>query len=183
MICGSVNAVTRRQLEKAEAAGFGNVRLGNRQKLTDWIRTAEGAKTLEAWGRQIEGSSGFFIDTNDVPGEESAAAWGQARGMNVLQVGDTIANTLAYAVRYFLDREIRRLLLLTGGDVLFHAMREMGVKELTPLAEVEPGVILAEFRYGDRKCRVLTKSGGFGTEHVMVRLAGEISERGAEEAV
>lgn len=174
VICGSVNGVTKCQLERAEEAGFRRVRLNNRQKLTDWIRTPEGAGELEKWQRQSRECRGFLIDTNDLPAEESASAWGRRNGLNVLEVGERAADTLAAVAHSFLDSGTRQLLLLTGGDVLFHTMRDMDVTELTPLAEVEPGVILAEFRYRESTLRVLTKSGGFGTEDVMIRIAGQL---------
>ena len=76
-----------------------------------------------------------------------------------------------------LEHEVSRLLLLTGGDVLYHVMRELEVSELEPLAEVSPGVILASFVFREKKRLVLTKSGGFGEEDLFVRIYENLRSR------
>ena len=76
-----------------------------------------------------------------------------------------------------LEHEVSRLLLLTGGDVLYHVMRELEVSELEPLAEVSPGVILSSFVFREKKRLVLTKSGGFGEEDLFVRIYENLRSR------
>ncbi len=180
VISGSVNAVTKKQLEAARKAGFSSIHLNNSQKLSGWVHTSEGKQAAEDWQREIGKRKHFLIDTNDSPEEESAMDWGASHGMDVLQVGNAIAETLACLVHSFLDAGTKQLFLLTGGDVLFHSMREMGIRELTPLAEVQPGVILAEFIRNGSPYRILTKSGGFGAEDVLIRLAEQTERKGAE---
>jgi uncharacterized protein YgbK (DUF1537 family) len=90
--------------------------------------------------------------------------------MDARQVGSRIADTLAHLVKELAEREPDRLMLLTGGDVLFHTMKVLGVKELEPVSEVSPGVILSLYRCGSSFRPVLTKSGGFGKEDLFVQL-------------
>lgn len=171
VVCGSVNEVTRRQIHVARDAGFGYCRLSNREKLTDCLRTEEGADALARLCRAAQEEKVFIIDTNDDAGEEKAAEMGGRLGMTVQEVGSTIADTLAFVTGELLARGTDRMLLLTGGDVLYHTMQRMGITELTPLAEVSPGVILTAFRYGDKKQYVLTKSGGFGDDQLLIRVS------------
>ena len=76
-----------------------------------------------------------------------------------------------------LARGIRRNLLLTGGDVLFHTMQRMGITALEPLEEVSAGVILTRFSYQGRDQYVLTKSGGFGDEQLLIRMGQAFDHR------
>jgi uncharacterized protein YgbK (DUF1537 family) len=116
-------------------------------------------------------SDRFVLDTADPASGENALDWGKRRGMDARQVGSRIADTLARLVKDIVETDPDRLLLLTGGDVLFHTMNVLGVTELEPLEEVSPGVILSLYRLGSSVRPVLTKSGGFGEEDLFVRLA------------
>ena len=65
-------------------------------------------------------------------------------------------------------------LLLTGGDTLLQCMNCVGVRELEPVCELEKGVVLAKFTYRGCTRYVITKSGGFGQEDLLVKLAERI---------
>ncbi len=172
VVCGSVNEVTRRQVARARGAGFGYENLPIRDKLTDFLQTPEGDARIAGLVDRIRENDSFIIDTNDLPGEETAAGWGAEHGMEIREVGAAIADSLGYLVSRLLDESPDRMLLLTGGDVLFHSMSRMGVTRLKPLAEVSPGVILSSFVYRGRERFVLTKSGGFGGEDLLTELGG-----------
>ena len=170
VVSGSVNDVTRRQIDAAKKAGFGYQNLSVRDKMTDYLWTEEGALKRRELMERIAGSECFVLDTADPVCGEKALNWGKSRGMDARQVGSRIADTLAHLVKELAEREPDRLMLLTGGDVLFHTMKVLGVKELEPVSEVSPGVILSLYRCGSSFRPVLTKSGGFGKEDLFVQL-------------
>ena len=64
---------------------------------------------------------------------------------------------------------------LTGGDTLLQCMNCVGIKELEPVCEVEKGVVLARFTYRGCTRYVITKSGGFGHEKLLLDLADRIA--------
>ena len=165
-----MNDVTRRQIDAAKKAGFGYQNLSVRDKMTDYLWTEEGALKRRELMECIAGSECFVLDTADPACGEKALDWGKNRGMDARQVGSRIADTLAHLVKELAEREPDRLMLLTGGDVLFHTMKVLGVKELEPVSEVSPGVILSLYRCGSSFRPVLTKSGGFGKEDLFVQL-------------
>jgi uncharacterized protein YgbK (DUF1537 family) len=171
VVSGSVNEVTLRQIGAAKKDGFGYEGLSVRDKLTDYLWTAEGSAERRALLARIMESDRFVLDTADPASGENALDWGKRRGMDARQVGSRIADTLARLVKEIVETDPDRLLLLTGGDVLFHTMNVLGVTELEPLEEVSPGVILSLYRLGSSVRPVLTKSGGFGEEDLFVRLA------------
>lgn len=67
-------------------------------------------------------------------------------------------------------------LLLTGGDTLLQCMNSVGARELEPVCELESGIVLARFTYQGRTRYVITKSGGFGQENLLVELADRIAK-------
>ena len=170
IVSGSVNEVTCGQIAAARKAGFGYRRLTNREKLTDYLKSEEGSDALDRLCEEAFRERSYIIDTCDSQEEEMAADRGAELGMSVREVGEVIADTLAFTVNELLARGINRMLLLTGGDVLYHTMERMGISALIPLAEVSPGVILTEFCYRGKRQYVLTKSGGFGDEQLLIRL-------------
>lgn len=68
-------------------------------------------------------------------------------------------------------------LLLTGGDTLLQCMNCVGIKELEPVCEMEKGVVLARFTYRGCTRYVITKSGGFGHEKLLLDLADRIAAK------
>ena len=66
-------------------------------------------------------------------------------------------------------------MLLTGGDTLLQCMNCVGIKELEPVCEMEKGVVLARFTYRGCTRYVITKSGGFGHEKLLLDLADRIA--------
>ena len=66
--------------------------------------------------------------------------------------------------------------MLTGGDTLLQCMNSVGARELEPVCELESGIVLARFTYQGRTRYVITKSGGFGQENLLVELADRIAK-------
>ena len=60
--------------------------------------------------------------------------------------------------------------MIIGGDTLLGFMDAIGCRELTPLREVLPGVVEAGFTYRGELHSVLSKSGGFGQEDILLKL-------------
>ena len=57
-------------------------------------------------------------------------------------------------------------------------MNCVGAKELTPICELEKGVVLASFTYNGCTRHIITKSGGFGQENLLMELAVRIANSG-----
>ena len=62
-------------------------------------------------------------------------------------------------------------LLLTGGDTLLQCMNALGVRKVEPIGELGSGIVLCRFSYRGKEHAVITKSGGFGEEDLLPRLA------------
>ena len=177
VICGSVNAITLAQLDKAEQAGFTRLRLTPHQKLMpDYWRSADGRMTLDHIEETLAAHPYNIIETNDEGGNEPTAAAADALGLTREAMRVRIASSVGQLVGALFASPAVGTLLLTGGDTLLQCMNSVGVHELEPICEMERGVVLARFGCGGTTRYVITKSGGFGQADLLTALAKRIAD-------
>lgn len=177
VICGSVNAITLAQLDKAEQAGFTRLRLTPHQKLMpDYWRSADGRMTLDHIEETLAAHPYNIIETNDEGGNEPTATAADALGLTREEMRVRIASGVGQLVGALFASPAVGTLLLTGGDTLLQCMNSIGVHELEPICEMEHGVVLARFGCGGTTRYVITKSGGFGQADLLTALAKRIAD-------
>ena len=177
VICGSVNAITLAQLDKAEQAGFTRLRLTPHQKLMpDYWRSADGRMTLDHIEETLAAHPYNIIETNDEGGNEPTATAADALGLTREEMRVRIASGVGQLVGVLFASPAVGTLLLTGGDTLLQCMNSVGVHELEPICEMEHGVVLARFGCGGTTRYVITKSGGFGQADLLTALAKRIAD-------
>ena len=159
VVCGSVNPITRRQLDWAEAHGFTRVRLTPEEKLE-----AESPAAPDLPGRWR------ILDANDVdPNQAPTLAYARARGWDLDEIRRRITASLAARLA-LLAPDDTGALLITGGDTLLACLTRLGGLTLEPLLELFPGVVLSRFTAGGQVRFVISKSGGFGEETLLTDL-------------
>ena len=166
-----------RQMDTAEKAGFTRLRLTPRQKLEPgYWASADGKAALAEIEAMLAANPRCIIETNDAGGNQLTANYAAARGIDLdgLRVG--ISGSVGQMFGALFSSEHLGTLLLTGGDTLLQCMNCVGVKELEPVCELESGIVLARFAYQGRTRYVITKSGGFGQEDLLVELADRIAK-------
>ena len=176
VICGSVNAITLAQLDKAEQAGFTRLRLTPHQKLTpDYWYSEEGQAALKKIEETLAAHPYNIIETNDEGGNEPTTAAADALGLTREAMRVRIAGGIGQLVGAIFASPSVGTLLLTGGDTLLQCMNSVGVHELEPICEMERGVVLARFGCNGTTRYVITKSGGFGQANLLTKLAKQIA--------
>ena len=176
VICGSVNAITLAQLDKAEQAGFTRLRLTPHQKLTpDYWYSDEGQAALKKIEETLAAHPYNIIETNDEGGNEPTTAAADAMGLTREAMRVRIAGGIGQLVGAIFASPSVGTLLLTGGDTLLQCMNSVGVHELEPICEMERGVVLARFGCNGTTRYVITKSGGFGQADLLTKLAKQIA--------
>lgn len=177
VICGSVNAITLAQLDKAEQAGFTRLRLTPHQKLTpDYWYSEEGQTALKNIEGTLAAHHHNIIETNDEGGNELTAAAADALGLTREKMRVRIAGGIGQLAGELFASPAVGTLLLTGGDTLLQCMNSVGIHELEPICEMERGVVLTRFSCGGITRYVITKSGGFGHADLLTELAGKIKK-------
>ena len=176
--CGSVNPVTLRQMETAEAAGFPRVHLSPFQKLeTSWPETPDCAAAITSWLKTAEREGRFILDVNDPPGRDDTENYAKEHGLTTEDLRVRISNQLGRLVRQMLDGGLDATILCTGGDTLLALARILGVSGLTPVCDLDAGAVLTDLMYHRKTYHIISKSGGFGEPDLFVRLVPEIKRR------
>ncbi|MBR2672776.1 MAG: four-carbon acid sugar kinase family protein [Oscillospiraceae bacterium] len=171
VICGSVNPITVKQLDYAEKNGFRRIRLYPEQKKNgEYFQSEEGKATIDEWVKLCLGSGSVIIDSNDMPGEVSALDIAFTEGLSKEDLIANITGNLGCIARKLLERGVKKTLFITGGDTLLGFMKEISADALAPLGEAAPGTVVSELRYMEETFTVVTKSGGFGQEDLLVSL-------------
>lgn len=173
--CGSVNPITVSQLDYAERNGFRRIRLTPPQKLSEnYYRTEAGKADLREWKKVCGSEDCCIIDTNDLPGGSDTLDYARENGITLEDLRVRISTTLGYIVKELVNMGTDSTLLITGGDCLVGFMEHIGCDEITPVCEMAPGTVLSRIEGNGRRMNVISKSGGFGTETLLVELAETI---------
>lgn len=178
VICGSVNPITTAQADLAEKKGFLRLRLAPEQKLDpEYWNSSSGAQKLEALRSAIHDSRCRIIDTNDSGGNQKTADYAASHGMTIEDVRQAVSCSIGYLVSHLFGDPNLGTLLITGGDTLLQCMGYMGIEEIEPLCEMDSGVVLSRFTYQGFTRYVISKSGGFGKQDLLIDLASRIAQQ------
>lgn len=179
VLCGSVNPITQRQLDRGEEQGFTRIHIAPEAKLhPEFFRTPEGKALLAQWKKKMAESPWMILDANDTdPANRETAERARMEGFTTEDVRQRISESMGIILSEMMDPPAERTLLITGGDTLLKSMNRMKIRRMVPLAEAAPGCVLSRVAYKGRDWPVITKSGGFGQETLLQDLKDLIVKR------
>lgn len=181
VVCGSVNPITRKQLDFAEAYGFCRIRLNAWQKLEkSYFKTETGQKKIREFADILKKVPCCILDSNDEDGREDTLLYAREHNMSMDTVRKRITDTMGYLLKELLQMGIESTIMITGGDTLLGFMNQIHVYEMVPIREVAPGTVLSQFEIDGTVCEIISKSGGFGNEGLLVDLAKELMRKEEE---
>ena len=173
MLCGSVNPVTRAQMDFAVQHGFRYMALTPEQKLDSaWPDSPECHEAAKKWLEGIADCNSI-LDANNPAETAQTNEYIKTHTLTLEEVMHNISHAIAGAGKALIDGGLDARLMCVGGDTLLALMEAVGVYELVPLCEEELGVVLTSFEYSGKRYYIMTKSGGFGEPDLLVRLAGK----------
>ncbi|MGT2924821.1 four-carbon acid sugar kinase family protein [Streptococcus caviae] len=163
VICGSVNPITRQQIEYAQEKQHLRISLNSQELLEEhYWQSDSGQDKLETYLEDISQSDLAIIETLDEKTSRDIVAYAQAQGLDKNAIRFKIGQSLGELTEQLLEKELVRTFLFTGGDTLYQSMQVLQIDQLKPLCELSAGVVLAELTWKDKVIQVITKSGGFG---------------------
>lgn len=167
VICGSVNPISRRQIEVAQRAGMHVTLLDAETLLSDGF---DGRALAERVLRSAQGRESMAVTTFDSECGQEKLAYAKKQGIAPPQMRQLISQRLGLLARWLCALDAELMPMLIGGDTLYGFVQAMGGGMVYPLCELEPGCVLA--RYGSTGAQrwMMTKSGGVGGEDVLLRL-------------
>lgn len=170
--CASIHPVSLAQCEDASQKGVPQYFLSPKEKLDrSWI----GEESANALTNKIllscEESPVVILNANG-PGEpEATYQYAKENGITQEQIRTNIVSAMGYMIEALLDKDMKATAFLMGGDLLYQFAKQTGMKAISPICELEKGVVLSEALYKGRNIKLISKSGGFGQESLFTDLS------------
>lgn len=176
-VCGSINELSLSQVRYAEKNGFYGISLDPRQKLMpDYIMTENGKSFIDMIVKMVNEGKDVIIKASG-SSEEREECGRFARKMNIDEnaVPSLISRSIGKLVSEIAARTDLKILSVVGGDTAVEIVNSMGFHCVAPRTDIMTGVVLSETMRHGVKTALITKSGGFGTEDVLVKIREYIS--------
>lgn len=175
--CGSLNDITKKQVGYAIKKGeFYCQNLTLEQKLMpSYYDTENGKYFLNYICENLKSSKKFIVDTFDKNNSSSEKdEFLKKNNLSYADIRTIIPKCHSIIINHILSVEDDITILMTGGDTLMGFMNLVGCNEIQPLCELEQGVVISNINVKGRSLQVISKSGGFGTEDIFLRIANKI---------
>ena len=175
VLCGSLNPITKRQLEYGAAHGGVRISLQSEQLAAGYFESRAGQDFLTQIEQRMQGGCDMLIDTDGTDTAEDADTAEQLRGQIAEQLGLLMALLLERpAADHYLP-------MIIGGDTLMGFMQQLPEAEISPLGEAAPGAVLFTAPMATHVSRIIvSKSGGFGDEDLLSRIRQNL-QKGTED--
>lgn len=176
-VCGSINPITLSQMDRAEQAGVPRLRLRVAQKLDDgWRGTSQWRQDVNAMEQTILAHPNVIVECDGLGDPEGLEACREKLGMNLEGMRQRISGVMGSLLKTFLEDGLEATWMVTGGDTLMAFMELADLHELTPICEYLPGVVLASVKIEGKTVYLLTKSGGFGEQTLLLDLEQKLHQ-------
>lgn len=172
--CGSLNKITLSQLEYAERNdSFIRKKLTMEQKYdTDYYNTKKGRKFLEEIIEMCKTNKKVIVDSFDT--EENIVNYVADKNKEIDELRTLIPQAHGHIVKALAEEKLDLTILMTGGDTLMGYMKLVGCTQIEPVCEIEPGLVVSKLIWNGYSQQIISKSGGFGTEDILCRIALKI---------
>ncbi len=167
-VCGSINPISQRQIQYAAQQGFMRLNIpGEEINDTAFAESDAFNDYIAEINTTLAEHKVCLVDT----GNNTDNLNGHAGISNDFDP-DIIAGNLGKILRATLAGGMHPVIMIIGGDTLYHITDELSCLGLQLISEPERGVACIRMKTGTDEYTALTKSGGFGDEQLIVRLIG-----------
>lgn len=170
--CGSIHPVSLAQCSYAVRSGAPHYHLTPEEKLSPaWANGDSACSLVSHVFQSCEESPVVILNANgpDEPGKTYAYA--AERGIELSQIRENVVAVMARLIEDLIDRGVNATVFLMGGDLLYQFIKQTGINVISPVCEVEQGVVLSEVLYKGKRINIISKSGGFGRESLFMDLS------------
>lgn len=169
LIIGSVNDITRKQLEEIlKVPNTVGVKLNSEQIVKNETQFIDEINRVYSIIDKaiMEKKHIILYSSYNTESIANAVQYGKDSEYSNEKVSERISQTLGIVSRRVIEEYQLNRLFITGGDTAKKICDELGVLEFQLIGEVEKGVPYGLFV--EENIIAITKAGGFGTENVMV---------------
>lgn len=178
ILCGSINEITRGQIEYAEKKGMKRITMTPVQQFTPgYLNSEEGKTWLCQLKRDCEAGITCVIETG-ISDMEKVARYREQNHIPLEQARVTISRTLGGALKQLLEMGLEATLMIIGGDTLASFITEMHCGEITIYRELEQGTVLSSIKVKGKEQWIISKSGGFGEPELLMEVEKLVKKGG-----
>jgi len=170
--CASIHPVSLAQCKDASQKGVPQYILSPKEKLDRfWIGKESANAMVNEMLLSCEENPVVILNANG-PGEpEATYLYAKENGITQERLRTEIVSVMGYMIEALLDKELNATVFLMGGDLLYQFAKQTGIKAISPICELEKGVVLSEALYKGKNIKLISKSGGFGQESLFTDLS------------
>lgn len=168
VICGSVSPISCSQMDYAESQGYSRVHIPTDTLLsTESLQQGESKQVMDLLWHHYTNFRGLIIDSIQ-PGGESVVK--STSELSLEDIRKKIARRMGNILKDLLERGAQSRIMVIGGDTLLAFLEAICCTELKIVSELLPGVVLSKIIYMGREYEIVSKSGGFGSYDLLVKL-------------
>ncbi len=171
VICGSISPVSLQQLRYAAEQGYKCLCIPVETINETVFPESDAFAGCVSRIRMTLAEEKVCIISTESIGEKAAESAGTSADIDP----GAIAANLGKLLGGTLSEGLHPVIMIIGGDTLFHITEELSCRELQLVSEPERGVVCVKMKTAADEYTVLTKSGGFGDEQLLVRLIRSFS--------
>lgn len=176
VICGSMNQITREQIEYGEAMGFTRIVLSSEQLFEEeFFASDQGEHWLKNLREKLSGQKVVMIDTG-ISQPDTAIQYMQNNNIDMEEARLKISSALGRLLARFYKskRAYETTVMVIGGDTLRGFIEIVDSNEINLICEIALGTVLSQVNVFGSYAQIISKSGGFGTKELIVEIANKI---------
>lgn len=175
IVCGSVNEITRKQMDYLEKKGVPRIRLSLEQKLEEhYFETAKGQKELEEMLQEHQSDTVCMIDSNDKDPTISTLQYAGRYQIDLEEMRKRISENLGGIADFWARQDCT--LMIIGGDTVQGFAVKAHLRQIIPIEEIAAGSVLSQIITDKKRLYLISKSGGFGEETLLEEIAEKITQ-------
>lgn len=183
IICGSMNEITKKQIEYAEKNGMKRITMTPDQQFTPgYLDSQEGIAWLDGLRQDCEAGITCVIETG-ISNTDRVTEYRKKYHIPLEEARVTISRTLGEILRRLLQMGLEATFMIIGGDTLAGFIAEMRCGEITIYRELEQGTVLSSIKTEGKEQWIISKSGGFGDPELLLEVEQMVKKSFSRPAV
>lgn len=173
VVCGSINPISRQQIEYGEEMGYMRIVLTPEQLLEeDYFSSEVGKKWLSSVNRRLCQQQVVMIDSGTSQ-PNIINDYIIKKGIKAEEIRTRITRALGTLLEkyYEIGCGYEATVMIIGGDTLMGFIDKIQCNEINLLCEITMGTVLSEIDVFGKHAQLITKSGGFGRKELIVDIA------------
>lgn len=173
VVCGSLNPISRQQIEYCEKMGFKRIVLSPEQMLGDnFFSSAEGEQWFDNVKSELDKQQIVMIDSG-ISQPSLITEYVRKNGIDIDETRTRITGFLGTLLKKLFLKNIGydANVMIIGGDTLNGFINAIECEEINLLYEITIGTVLSSINVFGKEAKIITKSGGFGKKELIYDIA------------